>query len=50
MINSLTARTEQNPKQGFCEKGKKMKSKYDVDMLKRTIELLLERYPELKED
>ena len=27
-----------------------MANKYDVDMLKRTIELLLERYPELKED
>lgn len=27
-----------------------MSNKYDVDMLKRTIELLLERYPELKED
>jgi len=27
-----------------------MTKKYDVDMLKRTIELLLERYPELKED
>lgn len=27
-----------------------MSNKYDIDMLKRTIELLLERYPELKED
>ena len=27
-----------------------MANKYDIDMLKRTIELLLERYPELKED
>ena len=27
-----------------------MSSKYDIDMLKRTIELLLERYPELRED
>ena len=27
-----------------------MTNKYDIDMLKRTIELLLERYPELKED
>jgi seryl-tRNA synthetase len=27
-----------------------MSDKYDVDMLKRTIELLLERYPELRED
>ena len=27
-----------------------MSSKYDINMLKRTIELLLERYPELKSD
>jgi hypothetical protein len=27
-----------------------MTNKYDVDILKRTIELLLERYPELKDD
>ena len=27
-----------------------MTNKYNIDMLKRTIELLLERYPELKED
>lgn len=27
-----------------------MSDKYDVDMLKRTIELLFERYPELQED
>ena len=27
-----------------------MSNKYDIDMLKRTIELLLERYPELRED
>ena len=27
-----------------------MSNKYDIDMLKRTIELLFERYPELRED
>ena len=27
-----------------------MSNKYDIDMLKRAVELLLERYPELKED
>ena len=27
-----------------------MTTKYSVDILRRTIELLLERYPELKED
>jgi hypothetical protein len=49
MMITLTARTEQNPKQGFCGKDK-MTEKYDVDMLRRTIELLIQNYPELNED